>query len=99
VYRIACEALTNVARHAGATSCALRVRRHDSLELEIVDDGVGFGPGQRSGVGLIAMRERASELGGTCTINSVTGTGTRVLVRLPLTSQEGVDAAAARTDR
>jgi signal transduction histidine kinase len=99
VYRIACEALTNVARHARATSCALRLRRGDSLELEIVDDGVGFGPGQRSGVGLIAMRERAGELGGTCTINSVTGTGTQVLVRLPLPSQEGVDAAAARTDR
>jgi signal transduction histidine kinase len=63
-YWIACEALTNVARHATASTCQVRLARTDGLELEIGDDGRGLQPG-RAGVGLAAMRERAEELGGT----------------------------------
>jgi signal transduction histidine kinase len=83
-YRIACEALTNVARHAGARTCQVRLARADGLELEICDDGRGLNARKgHAGVGLAAMRERAEELGGTCVIDS-RGVGTRVLARLPI---------------
>ena len=83
-YRIACEALTNVARHANARTCQVRLARADGLELEIRDDGNGLlRAAPIGGVGLAAMRERAEELGGTCVVDSP-GTGTRVLARLPI---------------
>ena len=81
-YRIALEALTNVARHAGARACHVRLSVGDALNLEIADDGRGLRPGARPGVGLASMRERAAELGGSCTIESVSGGGTRIVVRL-----------------
>jgi two-component system NarL family sensor kinase len=84
IYRTAHEALTNVARHAGAQSCVVRLAVDGYVELEIVDDGVGIPEGRNAGVGLFSMRERASELGGDCEIGSVPEGGTRVLVRLPL---------------
>jgi two-component system NarL family sensor kinase len=84
VYRITQEALTNVARHARAHSCVVRLAVNDEVALEIVDDGDGI-PAQRSaGVGLSSMHERASELGGSCVVQAVQEGGTRVLVRLPL---------------
>ncbi|WP_350274854.1 histidine kinase [Kribbella sp. HUAS MG21] len=63
-YRIATEALTNVVRHARASSAVLTLRCGSQLEIEVTDDGAPNGP-WRPGVGLQAMRERASELGGT----------------------------------
>ena len=84
VYRIAQEAFTNVARHARARICVVRLSINDEVALEIVDDGVGIPAGRNAGVGLSSMRERASELGGTCFIQSVPDGGTRVIVRLPL---------------
>jgi signal transduction histidine kinase len=84
IYRIAQEALTNVDRHAGAQSCAVRLTVNGDVALEIVDDGVGIPAGRNVGVGLSSMRERAFELGGDCEIGSVPEGGTRVLVRLPL---------------
>jgi signal transduction histidine kinase len=84
VYRITQEALTNVAHHARARSCVVRLAVNDDLALEIVDNGVGI-PAQRgAGVGLSSMQERASELGGSCVVHSVPKGGTQVLVRLPL---------------
>jgi len=91
-YRIAGEALANVARHAQARTCRVVVGRFtvgrvDALTLEIVDDGIGIsgvdGSGRR-GVGLISMRERAAELGGDCTITAAAPRGTTVRVRLPI---------------
>ena len=62
-YRIIAEALTNVARHSRAQACAVDLRVHDGLVIEVVDDGTDDAP-WRPGVGLTSMRERATELGG-----------------------------------
>jgi len=88
VYRIAQEALTNVVRHARAKTCIVRLVVKDDVILEIVDDGVGIPKERSAGVGLSSMRERASELGGTCVVESTPEGGTRVLVRLPLAKEE-----------
>ena len=84
-YRITQEAMTNVVRHAQAHTCTIRLTLDNSLEVEVCDDGQGIPAGQRVGVGLTSIRERAAELGGTCQIEPRTGGGTRLHVRLPLT--------------
>jgi signal transduction histidine kinase len=84
-YRITVEALTNVVRHARARSCTIAVRREDGLVIQIVDDGRGIPPEAPRGIGLRSMRERAEELGGSCTIVSPPGGGTHVKVCLPIT--------------
>ena len=83
-YYIAVEALTNVARHAHARHCAIRLSLDESLQLEVVDDGCGLPVYIRAGVGLQSMRERAAELGGSCVVEAVTPAGTRVRAMLPL---------------
>jgi signal transduction histidine kinase len=84
-YRIVLEAATNVLRHAQATTCTLRLCVVDGqLVVEVIDDGVGFTHGQRAGVGLRAMRERAAELGGACQIGPSKPRGTMVRAQLPL---------------
>ena len=91
-YRITMEALTNVARHAQAHTCVVRLSLPEAggrpqgspLQIEIVDDGVGLPADQRAGVGLTSMRERAAELGGTCAVGPGPGGGTRVVARLPI---------------
>lgn len=85
-YRIACEALTNMARHAAARTCQVRLHLDaHHLHLAVVDDGAGVLAADAIGVGLRSMRERARELGGDCLIETVAaGRGTRVAVRLPL---------------
>jgi two-component system NarL family sensor kinase len=62
-YRIATEALTNVVRHSRATSAVLALHCGSDLELEVTDNGPPNGA-WHPGVGLHAMQERASELGG-----------------------------------
>jgi two-component system NarL family sensor kinase len=86
-YRIAQEAIANVARHARAETCRVRLsveRGAGVLEMEITDNGVGIPEDYRAGVGLSSMRERAEELGGTLTVEPGPAGGTRVLARLPL---------------
>ncbi|UCG22967.1 MAG: sensor histidine kinase, partial [Chloroflexota bacterium] len=58
------------------------------LVLEIIDDGIGLPADRSSGIGQRSMRERAAELGGTCTIESPSGEGVRVQARLPLNGQK-----------
>ncbi len=82
-YRIVAEALANVARHAGAGTCQVVVRRERALIVEVVDDGIGVTAPRPGGVGLESMRERATELGGDCEITDVVPQGTRVRVQLP----------------
>lgn len=91
-FRIVQEALTNIARHAQARSVALRFERDEhSFSLEIADDGCGMDlqPAAsqrplRHALGLLTMRERAHEIGGTLAIESAPGQGTRVLLQAPL---------------
>jgi signal transduction histidine kinase len=87
-YRVLQEALTNVARHAGATKVVVELKREESaLELLVRDDGVGFDVrralGAVSGVGLRGMRERVTLLGGSIQIESRPGQGTVVRARVP----------------
>jgi signal transduction histidine kinase len=84
LYRIAQEALTNVVRHAHAQHCVLTLEVDNDACLEVRDDGQGLAADDRAGVGLTSMRERATELGGTCAFAAVEAGGTRVFVRLPL---------------
>ena len=87
-YRIAQEALTNVVRHAEATHCTVRLSLEGdaptALCLDILDDGVGLPDGHSTGVGLLSMRERAEELGGSCTVERGADGGTEVHARLPI---------------
>jgi signal transduction histidine kinase len=83
-YRIATEAMTNVARHAHAHRCVLRIDVDDQLTLQVRDDGIGVPMPPTAGVGLSSMTERAAELGGHCQIAPLDRGGTLVLARLPL---------------
>jgi two-component system sensor histidine kinase UhpB len=86
VYRIAQEALTNVARHADATEVQLRLERGDEQVILIVrDDGRGLPPGAfRSSHGVRGMRERAMLIGAQLTISGAPGGGTEIKLSIPL---------------
>lgn len=90
VVRIIQESLTNVRKHAKATTARIEVRRRDGrLFLMVSDDGIGFVQGSRSRsvfprFGLSTMRERAESIGATFTIESTPGSGTVVKVEVPL---------------
>ena len=90
-YRIAQEALANVARHAQARTCRIHLWLDDALHLSITDDGIGLPEKHRSGVGLLSMRERAEELGGSCSIASTGSQGTCVSALLPFPKDFLVD--------
>ena len=80
------EALSNVGRHAKATTCRVSLRRGESglAVLEIDDDGTGFDPEvSNAGMGLANMRDRVAALGGELSIDSTGGDGTIVRITLP----------------
>ncbi|MGH9258121.1 MAG: PAS domain-containing protein [Vicinamibacterales bacterium] len=96
LYRIAQEALTNVAKHARAANVdVILERRADQVLLIIEDDGVGFDPAAGGatgqGFGLVGMQERAGLVGATVEIESSAGKGTTVFVRM----DAGTGAGAA----
>ncbi len=90
IYRVLQEALNNVIRHSGAKEAWIRLRfKPQELELEVEDHGKGLAPAEgHTGIGLVAMRERAEILGGTLVVSSlgaapIDGTGTLVNLRIP----------------
>jgi signal transduction histidine kinase len=89
-YRVIQEALTNVAKHAQAHSCRVYLQRlTNTLLVTIEDDGVGFDPAATQsserprGLGLVGIRERVAQLGGTLRLESAPGRGTRLTVEVP----------------
>jgi signal transduction histidine kinase len=85
IYRVVQEALSNVARHSGATSASVNVRgQNGSLDLTVTDDGTGFNPGRTRGIGLLGMEERVKQLGGRLEVRSEVGKGTTLRVTLPI---------------
>jgi two-component system, NarL family, sensor kinase len=92
LYRVCQEALTNVARHAGASRVTVRlVITPDEVRLVVSDDGSGFDPSRVSEEhhGMIGMRERADTIGGSFEVGSDTDGGTRVEVEVPLGGDRG----------
>ena len=87
LYRLVQEALTNVVKHAGATSVSIVLTRRDGGVSAIVeDDGRGFAPDKvrDDALGLVGMRERLALLDGTFVIESTPGSGTALVAFLPL---------------
>jgi len=103
LYRITQEALTNVARHAGAHTVSLLAEARDgSVSLIVEDDGRGFDVASCMThtqndrcLGVFGMRERATLLGGTLTIESTPGSGTTVFVEVPLRTEAAYDRSKA----
>lgn len=97
-YFVAREAMNNAARHSRGTTCRVSLRYSDALDVLVIDDGCGLALGggaesdahdstattRAAGVGLGSMTERARELGGDCSIDSVPAGGTRVHARIPV---------------
>jgi two-component system sensor histidine kinase UhpB len=90
LYRIVQEALSNVAKHAGASRVDARLtRRGRAVRLLIEDDGAGFDVeatrgSRESGLGLFGMEERLALVGGSLRVESTPGGGTRVAAEVPL---------------
>lgn len=94
VYRVIQEAVSNIVRHARATSAQVQLRRTGAeVEVIISDDGRGFDPEdaflegaflEKGGLGLVGMDERARLVGGTLAVRSVPDKGTRVELRVPI---------------
>jgi PAS domain S-box-containing protein len=101
LYRIAQEALTNVAKHSQAKNVEIILeRRSDHVVLIVEDDGVGFEPGGAPGAGgqgfgLLGMQERAALIGATLQIESSAGSGTTIFVRMAAAAPAGEAAGRA----
>jgi NarL family two-component system sensor histidine kinase LiaS len=97
VFRVAQEALANVAKHSGATRVEIHATvEQGTLALRIRDNGRGFDVAQANGrgLGLSSMRERIEALGGTLHITSAAG-GTRIELRAPLAPRNAGQAGNA----
>jgi signal transduction histidine kinase len=96
VYRCVQEALLNISKHSRARNFAVVLESSAELiTLQISDNGAGFRAGDSSpaeSFGLAGMRERVEELGGTLRIRSGKGTGTRILIQIPVSSALGKPA-------
>jgi PAS domain S-box-containing protein len=99
LYRIAQEALNNIAKHARASHVEVILeRRADQVSLIVEDDGVGFDPVEMDdadgrGFGLLGMHERAALVGATVQIESSPGEGTTIFVRMPTTPAATIEHA------
>lgn len=99
-YRVVQEALTNVAKHAHASSCRVYLQRLPySLLVTVEDDGKGMDPEAEAradsrGVGLVGVRERVARLGGTVRFETHPGKGTRLTIELPMALGEAAISEA-----
>lgn len=92
LFRIVQQALTNVEQHARARHVTVQLTKPvRGVQLTIQDDGIGFDPEPhanrgkgKGGLGLLSMRERASNMGGDFKVKSIRGTGTKIEVRIPV---------------
>ena len=93
VYRVAQEALTNVARHSGVATAKLELsHRDDTLTLTVIDAGRGLPQGHQPGTGIRGMSERAALIGATLAIEDAGGRGgVRVLLEVPLDVLDELD--------
>jgi signal transduction histidine kinase len=92
-FRIIQESLTNVVRHAQASSATVRIQYgEESLVLQVDDDGTSLTGAPREGNGIIGMRERATALGGTLTTTRTPTGGLRIVAQLPLCPLESGEA-------
>ena len=98
MFRVAQEALSNVAKHARATSVDVRIATDGThLSLIVSDDGTGFSRSRRTGYGLAGMRARCEAFGGSFeTATPATGHGTRVTARFAWDSLLAVPVVARR---
>ena len=101
IFRVAQEALSNVAKHARATSVDVRIETNGThLTLIVIDDGTGFARSRRTGYGLAGMRARCEAFGGSFEAGApASGRGTRVAARLAWDSLFAVPAAARHASR
>ena len=104
LYRVAQEALVNVARHAHATRADVKIRKlKDALCMKIADNGKGFEmqpgrpPKKSDRLGLLGMRERVEMVGGSFSVASAPGKGTTVQVQVPLTNEAAAAEIPSRT--
>ena len=94
VYRLVQEALSNAAAHASAKNAKVTVvQSPDKITVEIADDGDGFDPRRKRGMGILGMEERVRRLGGALSIQSALGKGATVSAEIPL---QPVDSPLAR---
>ncbi len=88
LFRIVQEGLRNLKKHSGTAKAQVRLRRvDDKLLVSVVDEGIGFNVrdlGEKEGLGVRSMEERASLLGGRFEIHSKPGKGTRIEASVPL---------------
>jgi|SRR5947209_6614535 len=99
LYRVAQESLQNVVKHSGASNVSVDLKRTGGqLTLTIADNGVGFNVnerGIRDGLGLISMKERLRAVNGTVGVDSTVGSGTKVVVTVPIDHSSKARPAAA----
>jgi signal transduction histidine kinase len=89
LYRVAQEALQNVARHSQAKTVQIELKQNPGrLVLSVHDDGVGFDTENIRGLGMVGMKERLRQIGGTLRVTSHQGSGTTVVAEVPLPSPE-----------
>jgi signal transduction histidine kinase len=97
LFRVAQEAITNIAKHSGAETVLIQCLERDGrITIEIEDDGKGFAPAslpppaaRERGLGLMGMRERVELFGGTLELDSAPGSGTRIAVSVPAVQEVG----------
>lgn len=100
LYNSVRELLINVAKHAGTTTACLSISREaDLLAIRVEDDGIGFEPETAldnqpgDGFGLFTIRRRIMHMGGTLKINSLLGSGTEIIIRVPVRQQTASEPA------